>query len=313
VDSLQEWLEHEIIQQLLIAIAIVVVITVLVSVIRRVITRYIDEPERLYRASKLVGRTGGLLAAILVLGVFFNSTKDLLTVLTVVGAGLAIAMRETLLSFFGWIYIAFRAPYSTGDRIEINGVQGDVIDIRVLQTILMEIGGWVDADQSTGRVVSVPNGSVFLGPVYNYTRGFHFIWNELPITVTFRSDWEAAREIILSFAEESAAIVEQQARAEIHKMSREFLVYYNILTPFVYVKIVENGVRLTLRYLCEVRKRRGTEHALTISILAAFREHGGIELAYPMLGVSTQDTPQFGPAPDTLGKQQRPKSGNRSS
>jgi small-conductance mechanosensitive channel len=305
--------ENEIIRQLMFALVIVVSITVLVSIIRRVIRRYIDEPERLYRASKLVGRVGGLLAAVLVLGVFFNSTRDLLTVLTVVGAGLAIAMRETLLSFFGWIYIAFRAPYTTGDRIEINGVQGDVIDIRLLQTILMEIRGWVDADQSTGRIANVPNGAVFLGPVYNYTRGFHFIWNELPITITFRSDWEAAREIILSFAEESAAIVEQQAHSEIRKMSREFLVYYNILTPFVYVKIVENGVRLTLRYLCEVRKRRGTEHALTISILAAFREHGGIELAYPMIGVSTQDTSQFGPVPDTSGKSPRQRGGGRSS
>lgn len=98
---------------------------------------------------------------------------------------------------------------------------------------------------------------------------------------------------MLGFAEESAAIVEQQARKEIHALSREFLVHYSILTPFVYVRIVENGVRLTLRYLCEVRKRRGSEHALVVSILDAFSKHGSIEFAYPALHLTQRPLSQF--------------------
>ena len=115
--------------------------------------------------------------------------------------------------------------------------------------------------------------------------------------MTFRSDWQAAQEIMLDLAGESAAIVEQQVRKEIKKMAQEYLIFYNILTPFVYVQIVENGIRLTLRYLCEARKRRGTEHALTISMLAVFKEHGGIELAYPALGIARHEGPQFGLPP----------------
>jgi len=302
----QEILQNELIERLLVALAIVVVIAIVVAVIKRLIGRYVEDPERHFRASKLVGRIGGIIAAVFVIGALFDSTRDLLTVLTVVGAGLAIAMREALLSFFGWVYIAFRSPYTHGDRVEINGIHGDVVDIRLMHTILMEIRGWVDADQSTGRLVQIPNSHIFLHGAYNYTRGFHFIWNELSITVTFRSDWEAAREIMLSLAEESAAIVEQQARSEIQKMSREFLIYYNILTPFVYVRIVQNGVQLTLRYLCETRKRRGTEHALTISMLAAFEEQGGIELAYPATMATIHDTPQFGPMPDGFAGTSKP-------
>lgn len=290
-------LQSEILQRLLFAFGAVLIIFIIVQTLRRLVLRYIDDPERRYRAAKTIGRIGGFVALLIVFGVLFQRAADLITVLTVVGAGLAIAMRETLLSIAGWMFIAFRTPYSQGDRIEVGSFQGDVIDIRLLHTTLMEIGGWVKADQSTGRIVHVPNNLVFQAPVYNYTRGFHFIWNEVPFTVTFRSDWKAAREILLSLASESAAVVEQQAKKEIQQMSREYLIHYSILTPFVYVKVTGDGVLLTLRYLCEARKRRGTEHAITMTFLDRVKEHGEIELAHTMLGLSRFDTPQFGPMP----------------
>lgn len=296
-----DWVDIELLERLLAALAVVLVILLLVRLTKRLATRYIDDPERLFRFSKFVGRTGGILAVILVVIVLSINRGDLITLLTVAGAGLAIAMREMLLSVAAWVYIAFRSPYRHGDRIESNGIVGDVVDVRVLHTIVMEIGGWVDADQSTGRLVNIPNSYVFLHGVFNYTRGFHFIWNEIVVTLTFRSNWEDAAEIMRSLAQESADIIEQQARNEIKQMAREFLIYYTVLTPFVYVRIVPNGIRLSLRYLCEVRKRRGTEHALTMGILQAFLAHGDIEFAYPMVGVATYDSPQFGPLAPTKG------------
>lgn len=287
----------ELLERLLVALAIIVGTVVVVQVFKRLVHRYVEDPERQFKATRLIGRIGGLLALVLVLGVVFDSTAELLTVLTIVGAGLAIAMRETLMSLFGWSYIVFRTPFRAGDRIEVNGIQGDVIDIRLIHTILMEIGRWVDADQSTGRIVHVPNSAIFLHGVYNYTAAFHFIWNEMPVTVTFRSDWQAAHDIMLALANESAARAEEAVRQEIKEMAQEYLIFYQILTPFVYVRLVDNGIRLTLRYLCEARKRRGTEHALTISMLQRFKDHGGIELAYPALGITRHEGPQFGPMP----------------
>lgn len=261
---------------------------------KRVVPRYVDEPARRYRAVKLVGRLATLMTFITIVALWSAGLNDFVTVLTVIGAGLVLAMREVLLSFVGWLNIVLRAPFRQGERIEINGVRGDVVDVRLFHSTMMEVGGWVDADQSTGRLVHIPNSWVYLYPVYNYTRGFGFIWNEISVTVTFRSDWQAAREIMLSLAQTSADIIAQQAKDEIRRMSREYLIHFSILTPFVYVRITGNGIRLTLRYLCEARKRRGTEHALSISILDAFKEHGGIELAYAMVGVAPFDTPQFG-------------------
>lgn len=285
------------IQRLAFTLLLILLAYVLTRVGKRVVPRYVDDPARRYRAQRLIVRLVASVAVVSIILLWSPGQRDVLTVLTVIGAGVALALREVLLSLVGWLHLVMRAPYRQGERIEVNGVRGDVIDVRMLHSTMMEIGGWVDAEQSTGRLVHVPNSWVFLYPVYNYTRGFRFIWNEIAVTVTFRSDWKAAREIMLSLAQVSADIVEQQAKEELRRMSRDYLVHFSILTPFVYVRLVDNGVRLTLRYLCEARKRRGTEHALTISMLDAFKEHGSIELAYPMVGLSKFETPQFGPLP----------------
>ncbi|MEX0599238.1 MAG: mechanosensitive ion channel family protein, partial [Rhodothermales bacterium] len=288
---------------LLVSALIVLGAFVLSRMLKRIIPRYIDDPDRRYRASKLTARLVGFAAVVAI--VFVWSSGDgpgLATILTLIGAGLAIALREVVLSFVAWINIVIHSPFEQGDRIEINGIQGDVIDIRLLHSTLMETGGWVNADQSTGRIVHFPNGWLYQYGIYNYTHGFRFLWNEIPFTITFRSDWNAAREIMLDLASETAEIVEQQVKREIQQMSREYLVHYSILTPFVYVRVTSNGVQLTLRYLAEARKRRGTEHALTMSILNAFRDHGQIELAYGMVGVAQMDSPQFGPMPGPGGR-----------
>jgi small-conductance mechanosensitive channel len=319
--SVQDFLQNERFQSflsegpglaILASLLIVVIAFALSRVLKRFVPRYIDEPDRRYRASKMIGRLVGLagLAAILLVW-SSGSGPGLATILTVIGAGLAIAMREVLLSVAAWINIVLRSPFKQGDRIEVNGIRGDVIDIRLLHSTLMEIGGWVNADQSTGRILHFPNAWLYQYGIYNYTRGFGFIWNEIPFTVTFRSDWHAAREIMLSLASESADIVEKQVKQEIQQMSREYLIHFSILTPFVYVRVTRSGVLLTLRYLTEVRKRRGTEHALTMGILNAFREQGHVELAYDMAGVAAVDPPQFGPPPETRGDAGAPEGGMR--
>ncbi len=293
-------LESEVVQRLLFALGLSLILYILIKVGQRLAKRYGDDPARIYFTSRLIGRIGGIAIIVVLVTVVSPRLGDLVTILTVIGAGLAIAMREVLLNIAGWFYITIVNPYRQGDRIEINGVQGDVIDIRVMRTTVMEIRGWVDADQSTGRISHVPNGWTLNNAVYNYTRGFNFIWNELSVTLTFRSDWQKAQAVMQSYAEESTKLVEHQAASEIRQMSREFLIHYSILSPFVYVKIVDNGVRLTLRYLCDVRKRRGTEHALTISVLEAFKHESGIELAYPMIGVRTLEGPHYGPMTEPL-------------
>ncbi len=307
-------LDNPYVWRILASILVILTAVVLTRLAKRLAARIVEEPARRYRLSKFTGRTAALLVLVFILAIWAPDQSAVITILTVVGAGIAISMREALLGFAGWVNLIVRAPYRPGDRVEINSIKGDVIDIRLLHTTLMEVQGWVQADQSTGRVVHIPNGWIFLYGVYNYNQGFNFVWHELPVTITFRSDWAKARELMLEMGRESAEIVAAQAADEIRRMSREYLVHYSILTPFVYVTITERGVQLTLRYLTEVRKRRGTEHAFVVSILDAFQAHN-IELAPQTLlmvqGGTSLNTPLPPQAPPHSGDRVAPGTNTR--
>jgi small-conductance mechanosensitive channel len=281
--------------RVLTTLVILAVAFVLSRLSRRLVDRYVEPAERKYRVAKLISRSVAVLALLLIVALWSARLSALLTILTIIGAGTAVALRDVLLSFAGWLNISLSAPYRQGDRIEVNGVRGDVVDIRVLHTILMEIGNWVQADQSTGRLIRIPNNWVFQYDVANYTRGFGFIWNEIEVTLTFRSDWKAARDILQEFAETDVESVTAKAEDQLRHLAREHLVHYEVLTPYVYLSLTDHGVKLTLRHLTPVRGRRNIRHNLTVQILTRFREHGQIELAYPTFQVQPLDTAQFGP------------------
>lgn len=216
--------------------------------------------------------------------VFFTWVQNLNSItifIGVAGAGLALALQEVILCVAGWILIMIRHPFDVGDRIELNGIKGDIIDIRLFQTSLLEIGNWVDADQSTGRIVNIPNSFVFKGANFNYSRGFEFIWNEISILVTFESDWHRAKEIMTLHANnmDNDSKVDLQRKFEV--MRNRYMIYYGTLTPIVYVNIKDSGVELTLRYLTEAKKRRSTQDQLCQVILNDFAKEERVDFAYP--------------------------------
>ena len=156
-----------------------------------------------------------------------------------------------------------------------------MIDIRFFQTTLLEIGNWVNADQSTGRIVHIPNSAVFKQENFNYSHGFEFIWNELKILITFESDWKRAEEIMLEHAAQEAEEKEKTVREKIDHMTKRYMIHYSQLTPIVYVDIKDSGVELTLRYLTEARKRRTTQDIFCRAILDDFEKEENVNFAYP--------------------------------
>ncbi len=216
-----------------------------------------------------------------VIFIWIQNLNYLTIFLGVAGAGLALALQEVILSIAGWVLILVRRPFEIGERIEINGVKGDIIDIRLFQTSMLEIGNWVAADQSTGRIVNIPNSFVFKTQNYNYSRGFEFIWNEIPILLTFESDWKVGRDIMISHARKYAEGLEDNVRRKIDAMRNRYMIFYGKLTPIVYVNIKDSGVELTLRYLTEAKKRRYTQDMLCQAILDEFDKHPNVNFAYP--------------------------------
>ena len=249
------------------------------------LTRFINSRVRDIKARHVIRKNSiYVISLILFLIVFFIWIQDINSItifLGVAGAGVTLALQEVILCVAGWLLILIRRPFEVGDRIEINGVKGDIIDIRLFQVSLLEIGNWVKADQSTGRIVNIPNSFVFKHPNYNYSRGFEFIWNELPLLVTFESDWQKAKTIMLRHAERMAEGLEEKVRRKLEVMRNRYMIYYGKLTPIVYVDIKDSGVELTLRYLTEAKRRRSTQDALCRNILEDFGREPDVNFAYP--------------------------------
>jgi small-conductance mechanosensitive channel len=266
----------------LIGTAVILLAVLLVRWIALAIVRGQTRDARVrYAWRKGITYTAGLLAIFLIGRVWFEGLGSLATFLGLIGAGLAVALKDPLANLAGWLFILWRRPFRVGDRIQIGDVAGDVIDTRLFQFTLLEIGNWVDADQSSGRLVHVPNGRVFTDATANYTMGFPFIWNEIPVVVTFESNWEAARTILQEIALRHSGDAATAAEDHMRTASRRYLIYYSTFQSAVYTDVLDNGVRLTIRYVCQARERRGTTQRIWEDVLRAFAGRDDIDFAYP--------------------------------
>lgn len=213
--------------------------------------------------------------------IWFEGFSSITTYLGLVSAGIAIAMQVPLVNLAGWAFIMWRRPFTVGDRIQVAEYRGDVIDQRIFMFTLMEIGNWVDADQSTGRVIHVPNGKIFTDALANYSKGFHYIWHEIPVLVTFESDWKKAKELLSIIAKNYGEHLSESAQKRIKQASKKYMIFYSKLTSNVYTTVKDSGVLLTIRFLCDPRQRRGREMEVWEHILEEFAKHDDIDFAYP--------------------------------
>lgn len=243
--------------------------------------RRISDVPKKYILTKTFSYIYGFALTFALLVVWFGNATGWVAYLGILSAGLAIALQDPVTNLAGWIFISVRKPFAVGDRIEISGHRGDVIDMRLFQFTLMEIGNWVDADQSTGRIIHIPNGWVFKHSTANYTAGFNFIWNELPITVTFESNWDKAKQVLIDVASKHSIVKSQEAQDQIRRAARKYMIYFQYLTPIVWTSVADNGVTLTVRYICEPRKRRSSQTAVWEDVLKAFAAADDIDFAYP--------------------------------
>jgi len=268
-------------RKILISIAIFVVIWVLRYLILKLVWRQTEDPRLRYQWKRSIGLALSLIGIILISSVWIDAFARFGAYLGLLSAGLAIALKDPLTNIAGWIFINTRKPFSVGDRVQIGENTGDVIDIRLFQFAILEVGNWVEGDQSTGRIIHIPNGIVFLKAQANYSKGFKYIWHEIPVLVTFESNWESARTILEKIISKHAEHLTKTVEKEIKEATKKFLITYTHLTPFVYVSVKDSGVLLTIRYLCNFRKRRTSEHDIWKDILQEFAQHRDIEFAYP--------------------------------
>lgn len=287
MDAIAQWitqnfsLSADLLIKALASLLVVLAVILLRPLVMALINRRTDDAGALYRWRK-VTEYSTLILGLIVLGqIWLSGIRTLATYLGLVSAGLAIALRAPISNLFGWLFIVSRRPFEVGDRIEIGDVAGDVVDIRYFQFTVLEIRNWVEADQSTGRVLHIPNNKVFEETLANFNTGISYLWNEIPVTITFESDWHKAKQILQEIGTERAGDLAEQARARVRKAARRYMISYGNLTPTVYTSVSPSGVTLTLRYLCEPQERRSTAERIWEDILDAFAQESDLQLAHP--------------------------------
>ncbi|MEG1278778.1 MAG: mechanosensitive ion channel [Cellulosilyticaceae bacterium] len=229
------------------------------TVLRKVIRNKVDIKEQ-YNKKKSINGIFIIVDLILLATVWYSWSTYIVTFIGVFSAGLAIAMKDVIINIVGGVYIIWAKPFQIGERIEINGYIGDVVDLGFFQFSMLEVGNRVGGEQSTGRIIQVPNMQIFSTPIENYEKGFRYIWHEIKIELQKESSWEEAKLILQALLEELTQEVTSEAKEQIKDAGKKYLIYYSYLTPIVYTSFEKGGIVLTGRFLCEPRQTRVVEN-----------------------------------------------------
>ena len=252
-------------------------------IVLRIVIKSIDNKKVHYKWRKNLTYVAFFIGALVIGQIWFSGVESLATFLGLLSAGVAIALKDPITDLAAWMFIIWRKPFDVGDRIQLGQAKGDVIDVRPFKFTILEIGNWVHADQSTGRIIHIPNHQIFTEQLANYTADFEFIWNEIEVLLTFESDWRKAKNILEEIIDEVSKEFITQAQKQIDKASKSYLIEFKYLTPIVYTDVKDSGVNLTVRYLTHPRRRRGTSEIIWERVLSEFEKHNNIDFAYPTL------------------------------
>ena len=284
IATIQGWLDDNLINLIITAFVILAV-----WLGRRLVLRYLsrkiddlDSYRKWRRVSSIVAILVGIIA---ILTIWARQLSVLIFFILVVILGLVITLKEPILNLAGWIYILIVHPFKVGDRVQVKefrGYRGDILEVNPFSFKLSEIGNsgnWVNEDDSTGRIVDVPNGWVFIHPIANYSKMIEHIWEEIPIRISFDSNWQKAQKILLKILNDGKIKISDSGIRKIRKNYRDYTGKYPDLEPKVYVRAVDLGVLLTLRYVCDTKNRRTTSQIVWDAILKEFSKHRDINLA----------------------------------
>jgi small-conductance mechanosensitive channel len=238
-------------------------------------------------------------AAVLVVGlasIWFDDPTRLATALGLVTAGLAFALQKVVTAIAGYVVILRGKTFNVGDRIVMGGVRGDVIALGFTQTTIMEMGQpppvqqaeppiWVQSRQYTGRVVTVSNARIFDEPVYNYTRDFPYLWEELGIAIPYAADRHRAEQLLLDVARRHTIALSDLGAEALREMQRRYLLKPAEIGPSVYYRLTDNALEMTVRFVVAEHGVRECKNAMSRDLLAGLEE-AGIPLAATTLAIT---------------------------
>lgn len=276
-ELLKEWFnDHPNTTSILKYVLWLIFVVGVIQFFRRFLKQRIPDSSARYKAQKAIEIAGYLFVIVLSISYFTGNIKDFTLAIGLFSAGIAITLQELFLSLAGSLYIFLVKVYAPGDRIEINGIKGDVIDIDSIYTTMMEIGKWVSSDNYSGRIVKLSNAFVFKGPVYNYSKDFPFIWDEIDVFIRYGSDMELAKQLVTSVASEKLSEYTSASKKQWEQIVVKFYIEDAVLDPTLAITLTDNWVKFNLRYIVDYKKRRSTQHVLHDTIQQKIRETEGL-------------------------------------
>lgn len=268
-------------QKLLVFLGLALLLYLATRVARRLIRDNIEDVNRRHIVGKWISYLSSVLLGLMALALFAESLASLGAILALLLAGIAVALQDVLKSVVGWLYMSSRSGIEVGSRVEVSGITGDIIDIGVLKTTLVEIGNLVFGPQSTGRLITVPNYRFLADNVTIVGAENPFTWQEIRVILTYESDWKRGEAILRSIGDEMHQEIGPTLEEGFRRLERRYAFKYGALTPIVYASLGDRGIELSLRFLAPFRRQRGSLDRVTRHILDAFAAEPTVALAYP--------------------------------
>ena len=274
-EIVDKWIFDPTLGKIVSAIIGLIIVVTLVRLLQRTVSTQVKDKDSRYRIRKFISFLGYIIGVIVLATIFSDKLGNITVALGVAGAGIAFALQETIASVAGWFAISFAHFYKTGDRVQLGGIKGDVIDIGVLRKTVMELGEWVNGDLYNGRVVRIANSFVFKEPVFNYSGDFPFLWDEIKIPIKFGSEYQMATNILEKVVQNVVGDYAKQAAIAWGKMVKKFMIEDASVEPAVSLNFNENWVEFTIRYVVDYKNRRSTKTKLFATILNEIEKSNG--------------------------------------
>lgn len=265
------------------SIIISVIIIAIVRLCRYVVLKLSYKKKLNSKEKYMYNKKGNAISTgvicVLLFFVWAEYLKSFLTIITFISTAITLSLKDIIFNFFSGIYIKTSKLFSLEDRIEINGLKGDVVNFNKTGFDLLEIGDRVNGEQSTGRIVHVPNSIVFTYPVKNYVKAFKYIWDEIKINIPLECDVYKIKKELYRIVKKNSIVrnIPNKMEEEVNDASSEYRLYFNNLEPIIYVQVVDAHIELYLRFLVHPKKQRNVENSIWLDILKSNKE-GIIEL-----------------------------------
>lgn len=225
----------------------------------------------LYQRSNLILN---IINVIIIFIIWDSYLDNIITIISFISAALTLALREFIFNFFSGIYIQIKKPFKIDDRISFNNTKGDVINIGLFDFEMLEVGDVINGEQSTGKVLIIPNSIALTTPLKNYGKDFKYIWNEIVVKTTLDVNPDEVKKMLYEIinANEVVKAIPMKMRNSIEHLSLDQRIYYNKVQPIIYMRVVDSHIEFYVRYLIHPKKNRTVEDEVWSKILTLYRE-----------------------------------------